>query len=252
MIKKNFSPDVKDILVLSREEAGRLHNSSVGIEHILLGILRNKQNKASTIIHLLGVDPIDLKTAIDEELFEEGEYLSENQLTINKSVENLLRISVLESINLNSSETDTEHLLLAMLKENTSLAARILDQYSVDYKKVYGLLSKTEAENNADSIGPMMGAGFTGDDDDDEYEDQFSKRKETKNNANKGSDTPVIDSFGSDLTKAAEENRLDPIVGREKEIERLAQILSRRKKNLPNRTTIKPVIHLSLIVSALI
>ncbi|MDR3219299.1 MAG: ATP-dependent Clp protease ATP-binding subunit [Dysgonamonadaceae bacterium] len=235
MIKKNFSNSVKDILLFSREEAGRLHNASVGIEHILLGILRNKNNKASHIIHLLGVDTDDLKLAIDSELFEEGNYISDNQLTIDRSVENLLRVSVLESINLNCTETDTEHLLLAMLKDNNSVASRILDQYSVNYKNVYNLLSESEV-NDVKMTPPKMGAGFTGEDDDDEIDDHFSRRGEyskANNPSNKNSDTPVIDSFGSDLTKAAEENRLDPIVGREKEIERLAQILSRRKKNNP-------------------
>jgi ATP-dependent Clp protease ATP-binding subunit ClpC len=234
MMKKKFSDNVKDILLFSREEAGRLHNTCVGIEHILLGMLRDKKSKASNIIHILGVDTGDLKLSIDKELFEDGgDYISENQLTIDKSVENLLRISVLESINLNSSEADTEHLLLAILKDKNSVATRILDQYSVDYKKVYNLLN---VSNDSKNTSPQMGAGFTGDDEEDEFDDQFSRRRESarpNNQGNKTSDTPVIDSFGTDLTKAAEENRLDPIVGREKEIERLAQILSRRKKNNP-------------------
>ena len=221
--------------MFSREEAGRLHNSSVGIEHILLGMLREKKNKASSIINLLGVDSDELKTSIDKELYEEGVYVSENRLAIDKSVENLLRISVLESINLNSSETDTEHLLLAMLKDQDSIAFRILDNYAINYNKVFGLLT----ENNEDEqvMQPQMGAGFTNDDDDDDLDNSFSKKRETSRtntgNSNKNSDTPMIDSFGADLTKAAEENRLDPVVGREKEIERLAQILSRRKKNNP-------------------
>jgi len=238
MIKKNFSNNVKDILLYSREEAGRLHNSFVGIEHILLGILRDQKNKASHIIHLLGIDAGELKTAIDKQLFEETDAVSENQLTIDKSVENLLRISVLESINLNSSETDTEHLLLAMLKYTHSMAFRILDQHSINYKKVYDLLTENvSSDKQKSSTQPKMGAGFTGDEDDDELEDSFSQKKETSRvgnpQGNKNSDTPIIDSFSTDLTKAAEENRLDPVIGREREIERLSQILSRRKKNNP-------------------
>ena len=238
MIKKNFSNSVKDILLFSREEAGRLHNSCVGIEHILLGILRDKKNKASNIIHLLGIDIRELKSAIDKELFEDNNPGFENQLTIDKSVENLLRISVLESINLNSIETDTEHLLLAMLKDTKSIAFRILDQYSINYKKVYDLLTKNVINDNQETaMFPKMGAGFTGDDEDDDFDDSFVPKKETSRTSspqgNKNSDTPIIDSFSTDLTKAAEENRLDPIVGREREIERLAQILSRRKKNNP-------------------
>ena len=238
MIKKNFSSNVKDILLFSREEAGRLHNSSVRIEHILLGILRDKKNKASYIIHLLGTDANELKSKIDKELFNEGDPVSENKLIMDKSVENLLRISILESINLNSLETDTEHLLLAMLKEKQSIAFHILDQYSINYNKVYDLLTKSVINDKQEiTQHPKMGAGFTGDDDDDDLDDAFAPKKETSriNNpqGNKNSDTPIIDSFSTDLTKAAEENRLDPIVGREREIERLAQILSRRKKNNP-------------------
>ena len=238
MIKKNFSNNVKDILLFSREEAGRLHNAFVGIEHVLLGILRDKKNKASNIIHLLGIDANELKTAIDKALFEETDPVSENQLTTDKNVENLLRISVLESINLNSKETDTEHLLLAMLKYTQSIAFRILDQYSINYKKVYDLLTENvTSDKQKISTQPKMGAGFTGDEEDDDPDDSFAQKKETSriNNpqGNKNSDTPIIDSYSTDLTKAAEENRLDPVVGREREIERLAQILSRRKKNNP-------------------
>jgi ATP-dependent Clp protease ATP-binding subunit ClpC len=239
MIKKNFSNSVKDILLFSKEEAGRLNNTCVGIEHILLGILRDKKNKATNIIHLLGIDSNELKSAIDRELFEEDNPTSKNQLTIDKSVENLLRISVLESINLNSSETDTEHLLLAILKDTRSVAYQVLDQYSIDYKKVYNLLTENAINDTQDMTKqPKMGAGFTReDDDDDPDESSFTRKKETSRastpQGNKNSDTPVIDSFSTDLTKAAEENRLDPIVGRETEIERLAQILSRRKKNNP-------------------
>lgn len=235
-MEKNFSNRVKEILRLSREEAGRLHNTHVGIEHILLGMLRDSQNLAFSIIQLLGVDAQKLKSAIDDEMYEEGNYISENQFTIDKSVENLLRLSLLESISLNSSETDAEHLLLAILKNNDSLAFRILKEHDIDYLRVYRAIleNKGITQNNRD---PQMGAEF-GSDEDDEDDEQFStsrKKDSSKNNnsSTKSSDTPVIDSFGTDLTKAAEENRLDPIVGREKEIERLAQILSRRKKNNP-------------------
>ncbi len=235
-MEKNFSENVREVLAYSREEAGRLHNSNVGIEHLLLGILRDKDCKASSIIYTLGLDPDDIKQAIDRELFEENSvYISENQLIIDKSVEHLLRISMLESMGLNSKETDTEHLLLAILKNENSLASQILRTYNVDYNKVYDLIAGESDTDSGESSRPSMGAGFT-DDNDDEDEDQFSKKKsQSKPNqpGAKSSDTPVLDSFGTDMTRAAEENRLDPIVGREREIERLAQILSRRKKNNP-------------------
>jgi ATP-dependent Clp protease ATP-binding subunit ClpC len=226
-MKKNFSSRVKEILMYSREEAGRLRNSNVNVEHILLGMLRDSQNLASSIIQRLGVDANELKATLDNEMCEEGDYTSETQLTIDKGVENLLRLSLLESVGLNSSETDAEHLLLAILKNNNSLACSILKEYNVDYQKVYNAILE-----NKGTLSLRMGAEYEEEEEEDEH---YFKRKETsKNNTNsKNSDTPVIDGFGTDLTRAAEENRLDPIVGREKEIERLAQVLSRRKKNNP-------------------
>ena len=233
-MKKNFSNTVKEILMFSREEAGRLHNTNVGVEHILLGILRNAQNSAFAIIQLLGADYKELKQVLDKEMYQEGSYITENQLTIDKSVENLLRLSILESIGLNSEETDTEHLLLAMLKVRNSLVTRILNEYNIDYQRVYNIILERKGIEKVQQT-PQMGATFNDEEDDDD--DQFSvsrKRETTRNNPNaKNSDTPVIDTFGTDLTKAADENRLDPVVGREKEIDRLSQILSRRKKNNP-------------------
>jgi len=238
MIEKNFSKSVKDVLQFSREEAGRLNNACVGVEHVLLGILRDNKSKASNIIHLLGIDTNELKSAIDREMMEEGEPAFDNQLIIDKNVENLLRISVLESLNLNSNETDTEHLLLAILKETKSIAFRMLDKRSVNYKKVYNLLTVNEINRKQKDAGQFrMGAGFTKEEDDDDLDDSLTSKKEPSKTSvpqgNKNGDTPIIDSFSTDLTKAAEENRLDPIVGRDREIQRLAQILSRRKKNNP-------------------
>ncbi|MDR1762742.1 MAG: ATP-dependent Clp protease ATP-binding subunit [Dysgonamonadaceae bacterium] len=231
-MRKNFTDSVKNVLMFSREEAGRLHNNRVGAEHILLGMLRDRNGKASGIFQKLGVSAEDLKLSLDNELFEDGKAAAENQVTMDKNIESILRISVLESMNLKSKETDTEHLLLAILKENNTLASRILDKYSISYGRVFELLTGKSAPEQ--KLQPQMGGGFTDDDDDDD-DDRFSAKKKepAKSGSSKTSDTPIIDSFSVDLTKAAEDNRLDPIVGREKEIERLAQILSRRKKNNP-------------------
>ncbi|GHT77658.1 ATP-dependent Clp protease ClpC [Bacteroidia bacterium] len=230
MARNNFSNGVKEILMFSREEAGRLHNDNVSVEHILLGMLRNPKSSASAIIHLLGVDSKGLKSALDKEMYREGNYISDNQLIIDKSVENLLRLSLLESISLNSKEADTEHVLLAILKNRDSLAYRILSEYNVDYQKVYNTILETTGGTK------KVHAGADFDEDEEEDYDQFSnakKREPIKTQTSKATDTPMIDSFGTDLTRAAEEDRLDPVIGREKEIERLAQILSRRKKNNP-------------------
>ena len=231
---RNFSDSVKEIISFGKEEAGRLHNNYVGIEHILLGMLRDEKCKAASILYMLGVDIVDIKQDIDNELFENTPLTTENQLIIDKDVEKMLRISMLESMGLKSNETDTEHLLLAILKNENSLATRTLKKHSVSYGKVYDILSNNCDINDVSTYqSPQFGAKFT---DEDEDEDDFSSKKESPKKSNPGqknSDTPVIDSFGMDMTRAAEENRLDPIVGREREIERLAQILSRRKKNNP-------------------
>jgi len=232
-MERNFSDSVKEIISFGKEEAGRMHNNYVGIEHILLGMLRDEKCKATTILCTLGVDPVDVKSNIEAELFEDTPMMNEGQLIIDKDVEKMLRISMLESMGLKSKKTDTEHLLLAILKNEKSLAAQTLKKHCVSYGKVYDILSN---DDNMKSIStqqlPQLGAGFR--DDDEEDEGVFQKKSPPKgNNQQKNSDTPVIDSFGMDMTRAAEENRLDPIVGREREIERLAQILSRRKKNNP-------------------
>ncbi|MDR0798341.1 MAG: ATP-dependent Clp protease ATP-binding subunit, partial [Dysgonamonadaceae bacterium] len=165
-MNKNFSNNVKNILLFSREEAGRLHNTTVGVEHILLGMIRDSNSKASAVIHRLGVNLKALKLDIDEELFKDGRYISENQMVIDKSVENLLRLSLLESMNLNSGQTDTEHLLLAMLKNKDSAAARILENHRLDYNKVYDFLLKEKGIDRPVHA-PRMGAGFTEDEEDD-------------------------------------------------------------------------------------
>ncbi|GBU08245.1 ATP-dependent Clp protease ClpC [Bacteroidales bacterium] len=233
-MEKNFSDKVKDIIVYSRQEATRLHNNSVSIEHLLLGMLRDETCTASRIIYTIGSNPSAIKLIIDGALFDNGVMIPENQLVIEKSVENLLRLSMLESLGLESSKTDTEHILLAILKDENSLAANVLREHNIDYVKVYNMLINKEIIDSL-ILDPKFGADFA--DGDDEDDESFSKKKEIPkvgvSGQNRSSDTPVLDSFGTDMTKAAEENRLDPIVGREMEIERLAQILSRRKKNNP-------------------
>ncbi|MDR1562813.1 MAG: ATP-dependent Clp protease ATP-binding subunit [Dysgonamonadaceae bacterium] len=235
MVRKNFSKRVKNVLTFSREEAGRLRNSTVGVEHILLGILRDGKSKASFIInYLLNGKTEDLKREIDSELMENGVYRPENQLDVNKKVEKLLRVSILESLNLKSPETDTEHILLAILKDNDSIAYKLLNRHSITYNTVIDLLQLPEETVD---LPETPTAGFSNDDDDDDDLEDISSYKQNEAQKSTGTtkttDTPVIDTFGSDLTRAAEENKLDPMVGRDKEVQRLVQILSRRKKNNP-------------------
>ena len=234
-MERNFSENVREIISFGKEEAGRLHNNYVSVEHIFLGMLRNSQYTATATLYMLGIDPVEIKEDIEKELLDNSIQVNENQMIIDKNVEKMLRISMLESMSLKSKETDTEHLLLAILKDENSLTAQILKKHNVSYGKVYDILANKDANMTSSNQSPRLGAGFT-DEGDDEDEDGFSQKKEShrgNNPGQKSSDTPVIDSFGMDMTRAAEENRLDPIVGREREIERLAQILSRRKKNNP-------------------
>ncbi|MCH5328051.1 MAG: ATP-dependent Clp protease ATP-binding subunit [Coprobacter sp.] len=233
-MERNFSQRIKDVLGYSREEAERLQSHYIGPEHLLLGILRDGTGRAIDALHHLGVNSRTLKLAVEEVLKEMPEQPAGGEFIISKSTDKVLKMSILEARLLKSAETDTEHLLLAILKEPGTVASNILKSNEVEYADVLNFLKKSPEEN----LSPRAGADFT-DDDEDDIEDEKSYRSEQNRPASEGSfsqssnDTPVLDNFGTDMTKAAEENRLDPVVGREKEIERLAQILSRRKKNNP-------------------
>ena len=231
-MRKNFSNRVKEVINYSREEAGRLHNGNVGIEHLLLGLFRSADCKAVELIRISGADPADIKTKIENSIRSNETYDSNTSIVVDKNVEKILRLSMLESMNLHSEQTDTEHLLLGILKDTDNMATQTLRNYGIDYDNIYKMLKDNMLEED-DVEFPRAGQGFTDDEDDDE--DLSSKKDSPRGSGQQRStsDTPVLDNFGTDMTRAAEENRLDPIVGREKEIERLAQILSRRKKNNP-------------------
>jgi|AGTN01.3.fsa_nt_gi ATPases with chaperone activity, ATP-binding subunit len=236
----NFSQRVRDIMAYSREEAGRLQNNYIGPEHLLLGILREGEGMAVQVLQDFDIDLHILKDYIDSHVRAIQEpYDGTNELVINKNTEKALKMSILEARLTKSSETDSEHILLALLKEKSTLAYDILTQFQLDYSSAF-LYVKSILDNRTegeDIDSPSAGANFT-DDDDDDMNDKSSfnpgggqgASSQTKSNV---SDTPVLDNFGTDITRAAQENRLDPVVGREKEIERIAQILSRRKKNNP-------------------
>jgi ATP-dependent Clp protease ATP-binding subunit ClpC len=238
---RNFSDSLKEIINYSREEAGRLNNNYVGLEHLVLGILRNRNNTATELIRMAGADPHSIKTEIENEIRSEAPSPAphaKTELIVRKNVDKTLKLSMLESFNLNSEYTDSEHLLLSILKETGNIAVQTLASHGISYEVIYQLLARRKEENN--TTFPQMGQGFTDEDDDDDDDDDFSARRgsfsksNTQQNPSRATtDTPVLDNFGMDMTRAAEDNRLDPIVGREKEIERLAQILSRRKKNNP-------------------
>lgn len=236
----NFSQRVREIMAYSREEAGRLQNNYIGPEHLMLGILRDSEGLAIQVLQDFDIDLEMLKAYIDNQIRTIQEpYDGTSEVVINKNTEKALKISILETRLTKSKETGSEHILLALLKEKNTLIHDILTKFQLDYSSAF-LYVKSILENRSDideTDSPIGGANFT-DDDDDEMNDKSSFNpgggQSTSSHA-KGntSDTPVLDNFGTDITRAALENRLDPVVGREKEIERIAQILSRRKKNNP-------------------
>ena len=224
-----FSPRIKDVLSYSREEAIRLGNDSIGLEHIFLGILRDGEGVAIDILTNLNVNLPEIKQTIEEKLRTGKEIDSQASVQLLKTAEKALKLVYLEARAFNSPTINTGHLLLAIIKDKDSLISTILSQYHINY---YILKSRLEDYKN-----PEAKSDF---DDEDSDDDNFSRSSggassspSAKKPVNPKSETPVLDNFGVDITKAAEENNLDPIVGREREIERLAQILSRRKKNNP-------------------
>lgn len=237
----NFSQRVRDIMAYSREEAERLQNNYIGPEHLMLAILRDGDGMAIQVLQDFDVDIKHLKNYIDDRFRQIQEpYDGTRELVINKSTEKTLKMSILEARLTKSTETDSEHILLALLKDKNTPINDILAQFQIDYSSAF-LYVKSILEARAEGAAadsPSMGPNFTDDDDDEQGGGKSSfnpggqqgGQSQTKSPA---SDTPVLDNFGTDITRAASENRLDPIVGREKEIERIAQILSRRKKNNP-------------------
>ncbi len=222
-----FSQRVKDILGYSKEEAIRLGNSHIGPEHLFLGILRDGESAAIDILVNQGIDLLVLKGSLEKSIRVESPIpvADHEVIPLLRSTERIFKLVYLEAKSLKSTTIDTEHLLLAILKDENALVTRFLSELDVDYHSVRRMV---EAES------PSARADFPRDEDDEGPGfSQPGKGQQPSSSAKSSSDTPVLDNFGIDLTKAAEEGRLDPVVGREREIERLAQILSRRKKNNP-------------------
>ena len=223
-----FSPRIKDIIGYSREEAIRLGNDYIGQEHLFLGILREGEGTATDILENLGVDLVEVKQLIESKVRTDKDINHKADLIMLKSTEKTLKLIYLEARSFKSATANSGHLLLAILKDNDSLITQLLVELGINYYMVKSQLQ--------DYLQPEAKSDFP-ESDDDEPGEGFGKgssgAQSSKKAAGAKSDTPVLDNFGIDITKLAEENSLDPIVGREKEIERLAQILSRRKKNNP-------------------
>ena len=227
-----YSQKLSDILVYSKEEASRLRCDYIGPEHLLLALMRDGNNVAVELLTQLHTDLRLIKKEIESDIERSNNFNETSQsLALNSIANKIMRLCLLEARMLKKSLADAEHLLLAILKENHNMAADVLTRNDVSYDKVAELLSiKSDF-----SSGEFM----DDEDDDDEFSTDRGRNGSSRSSSatqqaqHSSSDTPVIDNFGVDMTRAAAEGKLDPVIGREKEIERIAQILSRRKKNNP-------------------
>ncbi len=214
----NFSNRVQDVIRLSREEALRLGHDFIGTEHLLLGIIREGEGIAVKILRNLGVDLYKLKKAVEDTVRTSGGTLTIGNIPLTKQAEKVLKITYLEAKLYKSDVIGTEHLLLSLLRDDDNVASQILHQFNVTYDSV-----RQELDNIINGRPSQPAAQAT----------QHAAGSSAEQRKSEKSKTPVLDNFGRDLTKLALEDKLDPIIGREKEIERVAQILARRKKNNP-------------------
>ena len=230
-----FSPKVSEILAFSREEATRLASSYVGPEHLLLGILREKTSPVADLFRQLNINSQTIKEELEEKVREDeiAEPVDSSELALNNQASNILRLAVLEARLQHTQLVDVQHLLLAMLHDHADNGAKeVLEKNDLDYETALRLLSKPATKD---------GIGLPDEDMDDADEDNPSAKQGNDNARQQATatqpqgngKTPVIDNFSVDLTKAAAEGKLDPVVGREKEIQRVVEILGRRKKNNP-------------------
>ncbi|MDA3779905.1 MAG: ATP-dependent Clp protease ATP-binding subunit, partial [Bacteroidales bacterium] len=223
-----FSQRIKDVLTYSKEEALRLGNEYIGTEHLLLGILRDGEGLAIEILEKFKIELSELKLAIESRIKSDDikPFIESKDMPLFKTAERALKLVYLEAKSFNNTLINTGHLLLAILKDENNLVTQMMDEKHIDYFTV-----RSYMENKLPKIKSDFG-------EDDDTEIPFGNSKNNPKSGSGGapkskSETPVLDNFGIDLTKAADDGALDPIVGRDKEIERLAQILSRRKKNNP-------------------
>ncbi|MBP5642787.1 MAG: ATP-dependent Clp protease ATP-binding subunit [Bacteroidales bacterium] len=233
---QKFSPRVQDIMQHSREEAVNMGNPYIGLEHIFLGIVDDKDSNAVQILRNLGLDIDAFRQKLEASVKTNNVVLGNtDNLPLTKQAERALKFTYIVAKDFNSELVASEHLMLAILHDDNNIVSQRLEYEGITFnkykKEVEKLTPNYPANSKNEDVTPEPKDTFM-----DEDEDEETPIKTTDNQQKKGntkSNTPILDSFGRDLTKAAEEGRLDPIVGREKELERIAQILSRRKKNNP-------------------
>ena len=225
-MEAKFSPRVKDVISYSREEALRLGHDYIGTEHLLLGLIREGDGVAIKVVKSLGIDTARLRKSVEDAVRgTSGTNVNLGNIPLTKQAEKVLKITYLEAKIFKSEVIGTEHLLLSILRDEDNIASQILSQFNVNYE-----VFKNQLENFRLNPSSEMPSNPS---DDDGYKEEDSYAAPKKPMGDAKSKTPVLDNFGRDLTRAAEDGKLDPIVGREKEIERVSQILSRRKKNNP-------------------
>ena len=225
-----FSPRVKEVISYSREEALRLGHDYIGVEHLLLGIIREGEGVAMKMITSSGVSSKDLRKKLEAKL--DSGHLNQvknsGNIPLLKQAEKVLKITYLEAKLFKSNMIGTEHLLLSILKEDNNIASSLLKEYNMNYESVKEELELMMDSGYQSETLPESKIPESANENDDDKDDSFSSS--SKKASDSKSKTPVLDNFGRDLTRMAEDDKLDPIVGREKEIERVSQILSRRKK----------------------
>ena len=232
-----MSEDLNDIISYAKEEAIRLGSYTITTDHLILGILRHGDNPASASLHKMGINLFELKKSIEEKIKKTEIIPLDNadRIILSKASENALKVMYLEARAMRKHQPDAGHLLLAILRgQDWSFAIEYLENKNITYSSIRNALDQNMKEPASEN-GFGLDEGTPGDNRKREEPSNGPKKEENNIDAakKKGSSTPVLDSFGYDLTKAALEEKLDPVVGREKEIERLAQILGRRKKNNP-------------------
>ncbi len=233
-MEKKFSPKVRKVIKKSRDIAMRLGHDFIGTEHLLIGIIEDRKNLATRVLNSLDVDIAQLISELENSIRRSAPAQNTNleigNLPLSKQAEKILKITILEAKNSKNNLADPEHLLLSILKEKSSTAKKILSKFDVDYDIYRAELEFViqEQEFNSNYTEPFA---ETPQDSDEPFEEEDQPRYPRKGNSK--SRTPVLDNFGRDVTRLAEEDKLDPIIGRENEIERVSQILSRRKKNNP-------------------
>ena len=230
-MNRKFSPKVKKIIQLSKQEALRMGNDFVGAEHLLLGMIEDGDSLAIKVLDSMELDLEELKYRLEDTIKRSHSKVSninEDEIKWSKHAEKVLKVTFLEAKSYKTDEIKPEHLMLSILKHNQNPASKVLDSFDIDYESYRAELEYVKQEQDptftdfyaqspSDSDVPM----------EEEESTEYSKKSSSK------SRTPVLDNFGRDITRLAEEGKLDPIIGRETEIERVSQILSRRKKNNP-------------------